>query len=302
MGQYSKILVAFDGSPSSRNALKQAVEQFEQSWIKVLAVVPAYEGDLELVGVSNLKGVLKAPTDTLLDTALEIAGTESGRIITNVEQGEVYEKIVDVAESEHCNLIVMGRRGLHRLENMLVGSVTARVIASWAGDVLVVPRDSKVQWSNIIVATDGSAHGDAALEKAIQLCEGRDSPFYLTIVSVTDIYPEFYADAAIVGTIFGSKKGEVVERMEQKSAEVLEAAKARAATLGIEADTVLLHGDPAEEIADLANELRAGIIFAGSRGRSRLRKMLLGSVAEKIIGLSPCPVFITRAAAEAVKP
>jgi nucleotide-binding universal stress UspA family protein len=293
VGGYSKILVAFDGSESSRNALRQAIEKFEQSWIKVLAVVPVYEGDLELVGVSNLKGVLNNPTDNLLETAREIAGPEEGRIITNVEQGEVYEKIVDVATDEDCNLIVMGRRGLHRLENMLVGSVTARVIANSVTDVLVVPRDVDIDWDNILVATDGSSHGDAAVQKASEFC--REHGSRMTIVSVTDLYPEFYADAAIVGTLFGSKKGAVVENMEKKSVKVLEKARARTAADGIDADTVLLRGDPAEEIISFARLREAGIIFAGSRGRAGLKKVLMGSVAEKIIGLSPCPVFVTRA-------
>ncbi|RJQ41870.1 MAG: universal stress protein [Gaiellales bacterium] len=295
MGGYSKILVAFDGSESSRNALRQAVEQFHRSWIKVLAVVPAYEGDLELVGVRDLKGVLSVPTDGLLEVARELAGADADRIITNVEQGEVYEKIVDVARDEDCHLIVMGRRGLHRLENMLLGSVTARVITHWDGDVLVVPRDSKVQWSNIVVAVDGSSHSDAALDKAIELSRGRDDPVYLTIVSVTDLYPEFYADSAIVGSLFGSKKEAVVDTMEKKTAIVLERARSRAAAAGVEAGIELLRGDPAEEVAAYADQVRAGIIFAGSRGRSGLKKMLMGSVTEKIIGLSRCPVFITRA-------
>lgn len=293
MGRYSKILVAFDGSDSSRNALKQAIEQFDRSWVKVLAVVPAYEGDLELVGVSNLKGVLNVPTDDLLETAREIAGDDADRIITNVEQGEVYEKIVDVAREENCHLIVMGRRGLHRLENMLVGSVTARVITHWTGDVLVVPRDAGVDWNNVVVATDGSSHGDVAVNKAAELCA--DHGGKLTILSVTDLYPEFYADSAIVGSLFGSKKEAVVDKMEKKSVVALEGARALAGDAGIEAETVLLRGDPAEEVINYARENKAGIIFAGSRGRAGLKKMLMGSVAEKIIGMSDCPVFITRA-------
>lgn len=294
MGHYSKILVAFDGSQSSRNALKQAVERFEQSWIKVLAVVPAYEGDLEFIGVSNLKGVLNTPTDTLLETAREIAGDDADRIITNVEQGEVYEKIVDIAESEGCSLIMMGRRGLHRLENMLVGSVTTRVITHWPGDVLVVPRDASLSWDNIVVATDGSSHGNVALEKAAEFCQLHDSK--MTIVSVTNMYPEFYADSAIVGSFFGSKKEAVVDTMEKKSVAVLEEARARVAAAGVEAETALLRGDPAEEITSYARKHGAGIIFAGSRGRAGLKKILMGSVAEKIIGLADSPVFVTRSA------
>ena len=53
MAKYRKILVAYDGSPSAKNALSLASQlaREDKSWIKVLAVVPSYQGDLELIGV-----------------------------------------------------------------------------------------------------------------------------------------------------------------------------------------------------------------------------------------------------------
>ena len=128
MGNFSKILVAFDGSESSRNALSQTLAKFEESWIKVLIVVPAYEGDLELVGIHDIEGLLRGPTEELTREAREIIGSDSARVNIDVVKGEAFERIIEVAENESCTLIVMGRRGLHRVERMLMGSVTAKVI------------------------------------------------------------------------------------------------------------------------------------------------------------------------------
>ncbi len=63
MSRYKKILVAFDGSDSSKNALRQAIKLAgtEKSWIKVVSVVPDYQGDLELIGVSNIESAIKGP-------------------------------------------------------------------------------------------------------------------------------------------------------------------------------------------------------------------------------------------------
>lgn len=282
---HAKILVAFDGSESSKNALKQAIAlgERERSWIKVLAVVPDYEGDLELVGVSNLKETLEGPTEKLVAEAKEVADSLSANILTEVEQGEAYEKIIDVADDENCDLIVMGRRGLRRMERMLMGSVTARVISHSDNNVLVVPRNAVVDWDNICVATDGSEYSDVALERAIDYA--RDLGGRLTIAAVVDMHPEYYADAT-----------DIVDKMGIKASETLEKAEATAAKAGVEAKTVLLRGDPAQELATMAKNEDCGIIFVGTRGRSGVKKLLLGSVAEKIIGFAHCPVFVAKPA------
>jgi nucleotide-binding universal stress UspA family protein len=284
MANYRKIIVAFDGSDSSKNALRQAIvmRDLEKSWIKVLAVVPDYEGDLELVGVSDIEKVLRGPRDKLLKAAEAVAREESTEVMTNVEQGEAYEKIVDVCEEESCDLIVMGRRGMRRLARMLMGSVTARVIAHSARDVFVVPRDAKLSLENILLATDGSAHSEAALERALhfaKLCNGT-----LTAVSVVDVYSEFYAEAP-----------EIVEQEEKKAAEILQKVRQKAEKAGVKVETKMPSGHSAEEIVDLANETKAGVIFMGSHGRSGIKKLIMGSVAEKVIGLADCPVLVVKA-------
>ena len=167
MGNYSKILVAFDGSESSRNALRQTLDKFDESWIKVLVVMPAYEGDLELVGIRDVQSLLSGPTEELKQAAQEIIGSESSRVNISVVKGEAFERIIDVAENESCTLIVMGRRGLHRVERMLMGSVTAKVIVHASTDVMVIPRKAEINWDNVIIAVDGSADSEKALKKAI---------------------------------------------------------------------------------------------------------------------------------------
>lgn len=283
MGRYSKILVAFDASPSSENALRQAMAlaDREHSWIKVLAVVPSYEGELELVGVRNVEAALKGPVEGLVRSARAIAGPDSPNLITNVEQGEAYEKIVDVADNENCDLIVMGRRGLRHLERMLIGSVTERVIGHTRRDVLVVPRDSSIELENIVVATDGSAYGDAAVKRALYFADEYGAS--LTAVTVVDMFPEQYAEAM-----------RVIESLEQKAAGIMEAVRKEADAAGIELRTEILRGDPAEEITRFGRKNGAGLLFVGSHGRSGLKKLLMGSVAEKVVGLAASPVFVAK--------
>jgi nucleotide-binding universal stress UspA family protein len=187
MGRYKKILVAFDGSESSRNALKQAIKlsETEKCWIKVVAVVPSYEGDLSLVGVSNIKEVVRGPGEKLISEAKAIAEAERATIITNLEQGEAYEKIVDIANEENCDIIVMGKSGIHQIEMALMGSVTARVIGHTTKDVIVVPNNAVLGWKNILIGTDGSKFSETAADRAIDFAKSYGGD--LTAVSVINV-------------------------------------------------------------------------------------------------------------------
>ena len=283
MEKYRKILVAFDGSESSKNALKQAIKlsHTKKSWLKVLAVVPAYEGELELVGISDIKGILEGPTEELLTQATDIAKAEGITIMTNVEQGEAYERIIDVADVENCGIIVMGRHGVHRIERMLMGSATSRVIGYTQKDVLVVPRDATLGWENILLATDGSKYSIAATEHAINFANSYGGN--LTVVSVVDVTDEFYAQAP-----------QVVDEMIEKSKGILEDVRKKTESSNVKTETIIREGETYKKIVELASQKKADIIFMGSHGRTGLKKLLMGSVTEKVIGHTPCPAMVVK--------
>ncbi|MCX5891781.1 MAG: universal stress protein, partial [Deltaproteobacteria bacterium] len=127
MGKYKRILVAVDGSEPSLHALSEAFK-LSTSWVTVVAVSPFYEGDLRLLGMPKSERLIREPCDTALAQAQELAD-EAGAVIQPVcERGETHERIVALAEIGSRDLIVMGARGHGVLENLLVGSVSRRVI------------------------------------------------------------------------------------------------------------------------------------------------------------------------------
>ena len=169
MDRYKKILVAYDGSATARNALAVAARLARQdsSWIKVLAVAPPYAGDLALVGVGNIKDVIEGPGNKLLDEARALADAEGVHVLTNLAQGEPFERISAIAEDENCDLIVMGRQGISHLERELMGSVTARVIGHTTKNVLVVPEQFKWDgsWKSVLFAVDSASSCASAYEE-----------------------------------------------------------------------------------------------------------------------------------------
>jgi len=283
MGKYRKILVAVDSSESGRNALHQAFKlaNEEKCWITVTSVVPPYEGEIEILGVKDIRASLRKPCEDALAEVEKTAKTERMLVKTVCEEGEVHERIVDLADAENCDVIVMGRSGVRRIERALIGSVTARVIGHTQRDVLVVPNDTVVGWKTIVLATDGSKYSAAAAEKAILFAQSYGGE--LKVVSVADVPAEFYAEAP-----------KAVEDLVKKARGVVAGVKKQAEAAGVKAETFVGEAEAHEAITNLAKEQKADMIIIGSHGRTGLRRLLMGSVAEKVIGYAPCPVLVVR--------
>ena len=283
MGKYSKILVAVDGSQASKNALRQAFKlpTDEKKQITVVAIDPPYQGDLSLVGVSNIGEVLKGLGEKVLAEAQEIAKEEGTTIKTILEEGEPFKKIIDVAEEEECDLIIMGRRGITRLERALMGGVTAKVSGHFKGRILVIPRDSSIGWKNTLVTTDGSKYSDAAVDEAINYAKSYEGA--LKIASVVEVTEEFQAHAP-----------GLIEKMIDKAKKCLEDAKNKAQQAGIDAETFVREGESYKIIGDLAKQLHADTIVLGSHGRTGLTRIFMGSVTARVIGHTSCPVMVVK--------
>jgi nucleotide-binding universal stress UspA family protein len=59
-------------------------------------------------------------------------------------------------------------------------------------------------------------------------------------------------------------------------------------------DLLLREGEPAECINQVAMDKKVGMIIIGSHGRTGLKRLLMGSVAERVLGHAPCPVLVTK--------
>jgi len=284
MGKYRKILVAVDSSDSSKNALHQAFKlaNEEKCWITVTSVVPPYEGEIEILGVRDIRAALRKPCEDALAEVEKIAKTERMLVKTVCEEGDVHERIVDLAEAENCDVIVMGRRGIRRIGRALIGSVTARVIGHTQRDVLVVPNGATVGWKKIVLATDGSKYSAVATERAIAFAKSYGGE--LKVVSVVDVPSEFYAEAP-----------QAVEDLVRKAKGFVAGVKKQAEAAGVAAETFVGEAEAYEAITNLAKEQSANMIIIGSHGRTGLRRLLMGSVAEKVIGHAPCPVLVVKA-------
>lgn len=140
----------------------------------------------------------------------------------------------------------------------------------------------------ILLATDGSVQAEQAARAAIELADATGVELHLVHVGVM---PNFLGKGP--GTI--GYDGMLYEQIEREAREVLRKLTWRTKVAGgTVAATHLRLGGVAEEIIGLAEEIGAGVIVMGSRGRGRLRRFLLGSVSGSVVRHALCSVLVVR--------
>jgi nucleotide-binding universal stress UspA family protein len=128
MKGYRKVLIAVNGS---KEVLKQGIKlaQDEKTWITVVKVVQPYEGDLDLTGIKNLNDVLDDGGAKALSDINKIAEAEGALVKTRLEAGDAPDRIVEVAQEENCDLIIMGSKKKKGILSRLFGDhVVEKVI------------------------------------------------------------------------------------------------------------------------------------------------------------------------------
>jgi nucleotide-binding universal stress UspA family protein len=266
-----KLLLSTDGSEYSEGAVREAINLAKicKSKLYVVAVIetnPEFE-TLALDIVEKAEIQTKEYLDALkVRTSRE--GIDSEFIVHEGESPHIY--IVEEANQKQTAMIIMGRRGRTGLKRLMMGSVTARVIGDAPCHVLVVPRAAQVSFKNILIATDGSAYSDYAASQALGIAKCYGSS--VTVVSVARSESEVTAAKAHVNKV------------------TLLAQKEEIQTEGI---TPL--GKAYETIVEIANSKCADVIAMSTHGKTGIKRLLMGSVTERVIGLASCAVLVVKA-------
>ena len=147
------------------------------------------------------------------------------------------------------------------------------------------------RFRTILVPIDFSETAQHALDTAILLAResgGRIHLLHAYEIPLGTIPPY---GVAIPDSLLADVRDAAARRLE-KAAHKVEAA-------GIACETQILHAPPAEGIVEAARACGADLIVMGTRGLTGLRHVLLGSVAERTVRLSPCPVLTVKTKSEA---
>jgi len=143
----------------------------------------------------------------------------------------------------------------------------------------------------LLLATDGSTEAASASRLAVQLCDKAGYELHLVYVG-----PHVAHVGDLGPVILDPQVAEQAQgRIDQESQELLaEQVRTVEEAGGSVAEAYLKTEEPADEIISLAEELGAGMIVVGSRGRGGIRRALMGSVSEDVVIHAHCPVLVVR--------
>lgn len=144
-------------------------------------------------------------------------------------------------------------------------------------------------FDRILVAFDGSAPARRAIHVATEIAARFHSVLTLTVVRASSATP---TDAVLESLVPLSEEGKAF-------GSVVEEVRAKAVAHGAAAvESVLLHGDVVETLLRWMGEHPQDLVVVGSRGLTRGRRLLLGSVSSGLVNEATCPVLVVRATRE----
>lgn len=277
---FPKILVCTDGSPDSEGAITAALNLAKTTGstvflLEVLFYLAGYELQAPdtlappMVNLELMQAQETAAKERLEARKAEAAG--EGVLLTPRVRtaSSAYEGILEEAGELQPDLIIMGRHGYTGLTRLLMGSVTARVIGHSPCNVLVAPREAPLSFKRLLVASDGSKFSEAAWIEALSLARTMGSELIGVSVAASD-------------------------RDIPAATKVVRGLEESAGQQGITLDTMIPMGRPEEGIVKAAEFKNASLIIVGSHGRTGLKRLLMGSVAERVIGDAKCPVLVVK--------
>jgi nucleotide-binding universal stress UspA family protein len=285
-----KIVIGYDGSDEAKDALRLAAD-LRKAFGAELVVTPVdeiepYWGDL------NLEQLNEGRDDyfrrMFAQASEQLGDSDFKRVVAS---GSAPAALVQVAEAEKPDVLVVGSSHRAGFAKVLPGSTGDRLLAGSPCAIAIAPKGYADAGENGIrhigVAYDGQDESALALDAAIDLAGQSNGDLRLITVNHTAAQ----VGAGRGGMSPGSWVSALREYFEERLAEGLEHIPA-----GVESSTVIRDGDPAEELAEEGKEL--DLLVIGSRGYGPIRRVLLGGVAHQVMKSATCPVMVMPRSAE----
>ena len=272
LARFDNLLLATDGSEVSAGAVKAALHMASRCGAHLTVMHMAKT--LPDYAMFNPGGVQQAEDQgrAVLQEVEAQAGTACVNCAPVLRYGdEPVREIAKQAEESQADLVIMGRRGVHWLERLMLGEAAARVIGHVHCSVLVVPKESGMWDKGILLAVDGSRFADAAAVSAGILAKRCGLPVTVLSVCAND-----------------DLKCDMVQAMADRVRDLLRKD-------GVAADSVVKEGNPAKAIVEAAAENECDLIVLGSHGRTGLDRILIGSVSQQVVVQAKCPVLVAKA-------
>jgi nucleotide-binding universal stress UspA family protein len=274
-----KILIAVAGLGKCEQMLKMlmAIPSVQRADVTILHVVSP-QVTAELMAEKLTAG------GKILADAIEYLKLDPAKVNVRLKQGDPKDTVCQVAEEEEADLIIMGSRGLSRLESILTNSVSQYVFQLTSRPMLLVNENANIKSINrILVGYDNSIPAQQSLQLALFLLRDlKGSQLLLTQVKPTQ------------------KAADAITKPEQDP--IFAPAINEAKKQGVAYKCIVANGNTGQEICNAATEFNADLIMLGSPERRPsiakslpdLDRLLGKSISDYVRVKTPCPLLLSR--------
>ncbi len=277
----NKILYTDSGTGHTQEMLKMLMDMpiFQNSNITILHVVP------EQVTAESLTKKWEEGGKILAEVITNVK-LEPSKVSTILRQGDPKDIVCKVAEEIDADLIIMGSRGLKRLEAILQNSVSQYVFQLTSHPMLLVKDDIYIRKiKKVMVALDKSETSEDALQLALTMM--RDYPAAELILA--RINPDLKSDLEL-------------SKAEIESNPILQPAINKAKAMGVKYRCIVKGGRPSEQICKLVDDNTIDLLILGSPDRRPsiaknlvdLDRLLGTSLSDYVRVNANCPVLLVR--------
>lgn len=292
MLRVNTILFPTDGSSCAAYAYRHAVYLADRldATLHVLHVVEKRTNNLD-----DLSDVVQVREEDILDQLRLPVPDEAADVS---EQRIKREKrthrsaaggILAYVDEHDVDLVVMGTHGRRGVRRLLMGSVAEEVVRLSSCPVFTVcgtrQETPHQEIRRILVPVDLSAHTDRLFAHAKEIAATYAAQIDLLHVIEDTSLPTAYG----VGRVM-SESPEIKARVQR----LLERYADRARADDLAAAVHVTSGHPAQAILDFITRHSVDLVAVATHGRTGLERLLLGSVAEKVVRMADCPVFTVK--------
>lgn len=284
-----RAVVAVDWSDQSFNAVKVICRLFTHEELTLLHAVdlrpfenPLFAQPLGRRSAEELRRGMVAAGERLLDQTAAMVSSTVPSIKRVCRIGNPAPVVLEMTRSSRADLVAVGSRGRGRLAELVLGSVSHRVVLHASCAALLV-RDDPGSIRHVLLAVEG--HEDSLRLRTWLNANRFNQPVELSLLSVV---PTIHIGDSATG--FRHEKW--TAEMEQYAHTLLDETAAALRTIFPAVTPRIAHGDPAHCIAQAARH--ADLVIVGSHGWRGFEHFLLGSVSHAILHNATCPVLVIR--------
>jgi nucleotide-binding universal stress UspA family protein len=284
---FKKVIVGDDGLDGGRDALALAKAIAPGAEVIIASAYPwdATPSRFVQLGYGNL---LRDDTQKALHQRRDESGLPDARIVA-IPDSSPARALHRLAEEEHADLVVVGSARHGRMGRMLLGDVSRDVLHGSPCPVAVAPLGREVHAPKKVgIAFDHSPEAERALHAGVELAEALGAAVDVREVVASDLLPAI-GGYPITGMDEIEKElvGDAQTRLEAVVGALGSSAEIKAKAVS---------GAVNDRIEELAQDV--DVLVCGSRGWGAVRRVVLGSTANRLIHHAACPVIVMPRATE----